>query len=104
MTLGPNAIMIKPSILSHYLYLYFISKNGQQTIKNIISGSAQPKFNKTDFRKLKVVIPKSEVIDKFNIIYQSIDDKITTNIQETQNLIALRDSLLPKLMKGEIAR
>lgn len=103
MTLGPNAIMIKPNILTHYLYLFFISKIGQKLIKNIISGSAQPKFNKTDFRKLKIVIPEIEVISQFNLIYQSIDDKLTSNIQEAKTLMTLRDSLLPKLMKGEIS-
>src|SRR3954471_8200575 len=52
MSLGPNSIMIKPDALSHYLYLFFLSKQGQDLIQGIITGSAQPKFNKTDFRKL----------------------------------------------------
>lgn len=58
MTLGPNAILIKPNhkALSRYLYYYFSSVKGYNSLISLSSGSAMPKFNKTDIRNLSVSI------------------------------------------------
>ena len=102
MTLGPNSVMLKHNDYSNYLYLFLISSIGQHLIRGIIAGSAQPKFNKTDFRKLQVVVPDSNTIQLFNIVYQSLYLKIIENRNQSQLLINIRDNLLPKLMTGKI--
>ena len=51
MSLGPNSIMVKFKENDNFYYYWFRSRRGQQTIKNIVKGSAQPKSNKTNFRK-----------------------------------------------------
>ena len=56
MTLGPNAIMVKSKINDHYLYYYFCSESGQKNILSLVSGSAMPKFNKTDFKNLTIPV------------------------------------------------
>lgn len=56
MTLGPNAIMVKSKINDNYLYYYFCSEPGQKNILSLVSGSAMPKFNKTDFKKLTIPV------------------------------------------------
>ena len=102
MTLGPNAIMIKNNIYSDYLYLYLTSKIGQHLIRGVISGSAQPKFNKTDFRKIKLLIPEDGILEHFNGLYSSLNEKLLTNRAQIRTLTQIRDSLLPKLMTGKI--
>jgi type I restriction enzyme S subunit len=102
MSLGPNAIMIKNNIASNYLYLYLISDVGQHSVKSIIAGSAQPKFNKTDFRKLEIVFPDEITLRLFNEIYKTINERVLSNKSQNQTLTALRDSLLPQLMTGKI--
>ncbi|MCC6370352.1 MAG: restriction endonuclease subunit S [Bacteroidia bacterium] len=102
MTLGPNAIMIKVNEMSNYLYLFLISSIGQHLIKGIIAGSAQPKFNKTDFRRINIIVPHSEVLSEFNKIYKSLFDRILINRAENLTLTQLRDTLLPQLMSGKI--
>lgn len=102
MSLAPNAIMLRSILLQDYLYLYFTSPYGQREIKSIVTGSAQPKFNKTNFRSLNVVIPDQQMLKKFNDIYGSMYEQVTLNITENRNLKMLRDSLLPKLMSGEL--
>jgi len=101
-TLGPNAIMIKKNKFTNYLYLLFTSYFGQLLIKGIISGSAQPKFNKTDFRKLELIIPDIAILEQFNGFYLALQNKVISNRKQIQSLTLTRDILLPKLMTGQI--
>ena len=71
-------------------------------IDSITGGSAQPKFNKTDFRNLKVVIPSEIFISNYMKTLSSIEDCILLNDKQNSELIKIRDALLPKLMSGEI--
>lgn len=105
MTLGSNVIMLY-STDSHYynyfLYFFFTSVYGQYMIKGITGGSAQPKFNKTDFRNMEIKFPSLEKLDRFNNEIDSVYKKYELNIRENEKLSELRDTLLLKLMNGEI--
>ena len=105
MTLGSNLIMIY-STDSHYynyfLYFFFTSIYGQYLINGITSGSAQPKFNKTDFRNIEIKFPSLDELDSFNNEIESIYKKYELNIKENDKLSKLRNTLLSKLMNGEI--
>lgn len=95
MSLGPNTITINTSekITNDYYYYYFQSHNGQNLIHSIISGSAQPKFNKTDFKNLSVPYPsikeQKETVDILNALDKKIElnSKINTNLFELVNVI-----------------
>lgn len=104
MTLGNNIIMLRPKEYkyTHYLYLWYKKFAGQALIQGIKGGSAQPKFNKTDFKNLPLLLPNDEVIEKISPVLKSFFDKIQDNIKENSRLSQLRDTLLPKLMSGEI--
>ena len=68
MTLGNNMIMttFDDRNNNYYLYCYFRSYEGQFAISGITAGSAQQKFNKTDFKKLLIPLPDDETVKKFN--------------------------------------
>lgn len=102
MTLGNNVIMLKSKELNNFFYYLFTADYGQYLIKTITAGSVQDKFNKTDFRNLEIILPKVEVLKKFNKISSSINQRIFENKMENESLSQLRDSLLPKLMSGKI--
>ncbi|MBD5395825.1 MAG: hypothetical protein HDR71_16535 [Lachnospiraceae bacterium] len=102
MSLAPNAVLLRSDLYEHYLYLLFTSAYGQYLLRSIVTGSAQPKFNKTNFRSLKVLIPDREMLSLFNDVYAPIYEQITLNYMENTQLSNLRDTLLPKLMSGEI--
>lgn len=102
MSLAPNAIMLRSAKYEHYLYLYFISHYGQQQLQSIVTGSAQPKFNKTNFRSLKVVLPDETILNKITDMYNPMFEQIVANLRENKVLVEIRDSLLPKLMSGEL--
>ena len=95
MTLGPNSVVLKVSkdaevIDKDFLYYYFSSPKGQHLLQSISGGSAQPKFNKTDFRNLLIEIPDLKIQKRFSTILLSIDKKIELNqeINETLEEIA----------------
>ncbi len=104
MTLGNNIIMLKPSEdeLRYYLYIWFKWSMGQSLIQGIKGGSAQPKFNKTDFKSLPIILPPKDLLHKFHATVRPMFEAIDSNQVENRQLAALRDVILPKLMSGEI--
>ena len=104
MTLGNNIIMLKSEdeATHNFLYILFKWSYGKSLIKSITGGSAQPKFNKGDFKSLKIIMPTGKKLSDFNLIASSLLKKIEEFKEENQRLAALRDTLLPKLMSGEI--
>lgn len=55
-----------------------------------------------DFEQKKYTIPKPEIANKFAKIIKPLQYKIWNNNSQIQTLSKLRDTLLPKLMKGEV--
>lgn len=102
MVLGNNVIMLNGKLLNNYLYFYFSSPVGQSAIRSITSGSAQLKFNKTDFRNLEISKPTDDILGKLDGICEGIFKMIQNNEDEINNLSIIRDSLLPRLMNGKI--
>ncbi len=106
MTLGNNVIMVDSKDTevnyNYYLYYFFLSVEGQYLIDGITGGSAQPKFNKTDFRNSQIELPSKEEIMNFNNKVIPMYNIIEKNIKENETLEQIRDTLLPKLMNGEI--
>ena len=104
MTLGNNIIMLRPNDkeYNYFLYLWFKYFSGQGLIQGIKGGSAQPKFNKTDFKNLPLLIPSFEIIERSYWIFESIFSILSSNVKENSRLSTLRDTLLPRLMSGEI--
>ena len=57
MSLAPNSIMFKTNGSDKYYYYYFFSRAGKQSIFDICQSTAQAKFNKTELRNLRVLLP-----------------------------------------------
>jgi type I restriction enzyme S subunit len=104
MTLGNNIIMLKTDkqYYSFFLYILFKWAYGNDLIMSIKGGSAQPKFNKTDFKSLKIIVPNDVVLEEYHSIISSLFNKIRVLEDESRRLAEIRDTLLPKLMSGQI--
>lgn len=104
MTLGNNVIVLKPQKeeLRYYLYIWFKWSLGQNLIQEIKGGSVQPKFNKSDFKSLPFLVPPGELLNSFHLKVSPMFEYMK-NIQiENKNLEMLKNTLLPKLISGEI--
>ena len=86
-----------------YLRCYLTSREFYEGINSRGGRSAQAGFNQGDIDSFKILFPIDEkkIID-FEYFASKIFDKRLSIIKENKNLAALRDSLLPKLMSGEI--
>jgi type I restriction enzyme S subunit len=102
MTLGSNAIMLKTADDCHYFYEYFRSDFGQHQISGIVGGSAQPKFNKTDFRSLHLHLPPQQIRKVYCESVECIWERHISVLRNNEALTKLRDTLLPKLISGEL--
>ena len=65
-------------------------------------GTVFGSINRKELEGLALCIPQYEIISKFNDIILGTDKQMLNLFQQTQNLANLRDTLLPKLMNGEI--
>lgn len=104
MTLGNNIIMLRPEQenLRYYLYIWFKWLYGQSLIQGIKGGSAQPKFNKTDFKNLPIFLPPDDLLEQFHQIVKPMFELIDENNAENKALTITRDTLSPRLMFGEL--
>lgn len=87
----------KTDILSaKYLYLYLSQLHITGT------GTTQQQLTVPDFRKTEILVPTKDIVDTFTDIANPLFDKMWANQVENKYLSSLRDTLLPKLMSGEI--
>ena len=80
------------------LYLLFSLTN----IKSIVTGAVQQKVSQQNLKKVPAIIPSKEALDAFDEIIQPVFTQIRNLRDENANLAILRDTLLPKLMSGEL--
>ncbi len=86
-----------------YSYTYYKLKSLLEEIKQYNdNGTVFGSISKSDFENIDIVIPDINTIQHFQEQVKPIDDKIINNNNQIQTLIQQRDSLLPKLMSGEV--
>ena len=71
-------------------------------VSSIVTGAVQMKISQRSMSRLLTVIPSKSVCKKFNTIIRPIFDIIKRIREENDRLASLRDTLLPRLMSGEI--
>lgn len=80
--------------------LYTLLK--QTNVTSIITGAVQPKINQANLRSLEIIIPPKEAIAQFSTMIDPLFAQIRRNSDENRHLATLRDTLLPRLMSGEL--
>lgn len=88
------------NVSSQYLYQYLQYIKSDLVSYNI--GSVQPSIKVTHIIKHRISIPSNDVLTLFNSTAKKISEVIFKNCEENETLTAVRDTLLPKLMSGEI--
>lgn len=87
----------------HFLYMYCFFKSNYSLLKRMAGdGTTMPIINKSSFENIKVLFPSTDIINEFEKLINYNDNQILINIKENQTLTQLRDTLLPKLISGEV--
>ena len=71
-------------------------------VQSYANGSTFLEISKTAFKSLEIQIPPSELRNEFQEMIISNFDRIKSNQTQIRTLSVLRDTLLPKLMSGEV--
>lgn len=96
-----NAMVIRPTkSYTSKTYLYHTIKKYKLT--NYITGSVQPQITRQNLSTMPILIPKRKILNKWNNISSLLWNLIHNNMQSTQTLTALRDFLLPLLLKQQV--
>ena len=95
-----NVLICEPLKIEYSHYGYFIMKGFDYNSLN--RGSTQPLITQTDLKTQTIVLPQNGVLLIFQNQMDYLLNMIQLNNSETINLVKLRDSLLPKLISGEL--
>ena len=97
---GFKSVVPKPEIGTPFVY--FFLKNTLPVIEGMASGSTFKEVSGSIMKNVPAVIPDAETLAKFSDFCAPIFAQQRTLEEQNQSLAKLRDSLLPKLMSGEI--
>ena len=84
-------------VLGHVSSLEFVDYTNAGS-----SGTKMPRTSWADMARYEIVLPPESVAETFNTLVQPLIEQIISGIHESRTLAALRDALLPKLIRGEI--
>ena len=114
-TVGLVSINTKPShtnqqintVIPHnksaLFYLYQHIKNNEEFLKNMgRGGTTTLNVNTKSFSNIRLLIPSEIALEQFHRVVEGLFKKIELNLHESRTLSLLRDTLLPRLMSGEI--
>lgn len=99
--IAQNLIGLRSDNISPY-FIYLFLKINKEDILNLDIGGVQPSIKVPHLMDLKFKKPNIEVIHQFHELVKEYFNKIGANQQQIQTLTQLRDTLLPKLMSGEV--
>ena len=83
-------------------FVYYFLKNALPTIENMASGSTFKEISGSAMRTVPAIIPDEETLQEFADFCEPLFQQQRTLEVENRSLAALRDSLLPRLMSGEL--
>lgn len=84
------------------LFMYFWCKTNMETIKGHANGSTFMEISKKAFRPIPIVVPSPGILDSFTQIADILFNKISINTEQANTLSSVRDTLLPRLISGQL--
>ena len=93
-----HILQAKEPYSNFFMYIFLKRTN----IAHIVTGAVQPKINQENLKSVEFPIPPEEKVETFVSITNDFWDKMKSNNSQIAMLTQLRDTLLPKLMSGEV--
>ena len=102
--ISESVFTMRPSELvsSEFLYLLLLSYDMQYYAISLASGSVQKGIRMADLKRYKLYLPSKRDMDRMTSNWKPLINQIKKHEKENDELAVLRDSLLPKLMSGEL--
>ena len=102
--LNQRVAKLKPRIKNNWGYIYTLFRNPsfKDRVVSIARGTAQANLSPIETSNMKIIIPIDKVLEDFSAIVDESYRIMINNKIESRRLAELRDTLLPKLMSGEL--
>lgn len=84
------------------VYMLFWCRQNMEVIKGRANGSTFMEISKKAFRPIPALVPIADVLDAFANIAEPLFERLIENERQAQTLTQLRDTLLPRLISGQL--
>lgn len=95
-------IAIKSSSNTPTGFVYEWCKNNIDEFLKHSSGTTFLELSKSSFKRISILMPVSSIISEYEDHHKDLFKRVSSNIHQIRTLINLRDTLLPKLISGEL--
>jgi type I restriction enzyme S subunit len=95
-------IAIPPGSELPPLFMLFWCQQNMDTIKGRANGSTFMEISKKAFRPIPLVVPPATIVSQFQEAAEALFSRLVENAQQAQTLATLRDTLLPRLISGQL--
>ena len=102
LAINQGYIAMLPGGLLPPLYMYFWCRQNMDSIKGRANGSTFMEISKKAFRPIPAVVPTNELVNGFTETANALFARLTANERQAQTLSTLRDTLLPRLISGQL--
>ncbi|MEY2861030.1 MAG: hypothetical protein RL392_1488 [Pseudomonadota bacterium] len=102
LAINQGYIAMPPGGLLPPLYLLFWCRQNMDNIKGRANGSTFMEISKKAFRPIPALVPSPELIQAFTEVAGALFDRLIENEKQAQTLATLRDTLLPRLISGQL--
>lgn len=102
LAINQGYIAMPPTGILSPLYMLFWCQQNMETIKARANGSTFMEISKKAFRPIPILVPPSSVIQAFTDVASALFERLVENEKQAQTLTDLRDTLLPRLISGQI--
>ena len=102
--LNQRVAKLKPRIKNNWGYIYTMFRNPsfKDRVVSIARGTAQANLSPIETSNMIIIIPTDKVLEDFSAIVDESYRLMVDNMIESRRLASLRDTLLPRLMSGEL--
>ncbi|MBA8735807.1 restriction endonuclease subunit S [Chromobacterium violaceum] len=102
LAINQGYIAMLPSSRLPPLYMLFWCRHNMENIKGRANGSTFMEISKKAFRPIPALVPPTPILDAFNDIAGALFERVVENEKQSQTLASLRDTLLPRLISGQL--
>ncbi len=102
LAINQGYIAMLPGGLLPPLYMYFWCCHNMDNIKGRANGSTFMEISKKAFRPIPVLVPTNDLVTAFTATTEALFARLAANEHQAQTLSTLRDTLLPRLISGQL--
>ena len=100
--LGPNAILLKTKDSTKFMFTLLQADDFQNKLYVSIASSGQPKFNKTELKSIKILMPQPDEQEKIGAFFSKLDTLITLHQRKLDEEKQKKKALMQLLLTGKV--